>query len=99
MEGTCGVVRAESSVCAVCYTCVHLCAAPPVPPSPPGITLRQAAKRHGVFIGTATNVGDFKTAGPLYKQVEQAQFSLTTASPLGLLLFLQHGFHHTAHDT
>jgi hypothetical protein len=54
--------------------------APPVPPSPPGVTLRQAADRHGIFVGAATNVGDLtSTTEPQYKSVEQAQFSLTTA--------------------
>lgn len=54
--------------------------APPVPPSPPGVTLRQAAAKRGVYIGTATNVAGLTNASePLYKQTEQAQFSLTTA--------------------
>ena len=54
--------------------------APPVPPSPPGVTLRQAADRHGIFIGAATNVnGVTSTTDLQYKSVEQAQFSLTTA--------------------
>ena len=54
--------------------------APPVPPAPPGVTLRQAADKHGIFIGAATNVaGVTSTTEPQYKAVEQAQFSLTTA--------------------
>ena len=53
---------------------------PPVPPSPPGVTLRQAAERHNIFIGAATNVhGVTGGVNPLYKPTEQAQFSLTTA--------------------
>ena len=54
--------------------------APPIPPAPAGMTLRDAADRHGVFIGAATNVeGLTSTTDLLYKAVEQTHFSLTTA--------------------
>ena len=50
----------------------------PVPPSPPGVTLRDAGKMHGVFIGAATQAGDLKNT-PQYKSTAATQFSLTTA--------------------
>jgi len=54
--------------------------APPIPPAPAGMTLREAADRHGVFIGAATNVnGVTSTTDLMYKAVEQKHFSLTTA--------------------
>ena len=53
---------------------------PPVPPAPPGVTLREAAAKHSLFIGAATSVGGLHNSSePQYKAVEQAQFSLTTA--------------------
>ena len=53
---------------------------PPIPPAPAGMTLREAADRHGVFIGAATNVDGLTSKTDLmYKAVEQTHFSLTTA--------------------
>lgn len=43
-------------------------------------TLREAASKHNLFIGAATNAGYLRNASePQYKSIEQAQFSITTA--------------------